>query len=181
MILKTERNPRRDPKDPWEDWATTAVKKFVRPGDEFVVEDVNSVTELKKSLSVRSNIRNLVMIGHSEQNKIAVGSENLPDTNISGAAGPNDVSPSKVDWGNVKGSIHVWSCNAAENPVNISIAKQIAKASRRPVEAYSNFVTLGPSGPITSGWSATFAGFRRGLDFGGRVNLAPDPLGSERW
>jgi RHS repeat-associated protein len=181
VVLKTERNAKRDPKDPWKDWAATAKAKFARPGDEIVVEEVKTVAELQKSLNVRNNIRDLVIVGHSSRDKIAVGSQNLPDTNISGTKGRNNVSPSKVDWGNVKGNIHVWGCNTAESPVNMSIAKQISNASRRSVEAYSNYVTLGPDGPVTTGNWATFIGVTRGFDFGGRVDLSPDPQGSERW
>jgi len=181
VIATTERNPMRDPEDPWKDWVAKAMAKFVKPGDEVVVEKAKTVTEFKMSLSLRNNIRNVVVIGHANQDMIAVGSQSLPDTNISEVPGPNNVSPSKIGWGNVIGNIHLWGCNTARRPTNKSIAQQIANASRRPVEGYSNYVTLGPDGPITTGSWATFVGVIRGLDFGGRVDVSPDPLGSERW
>ena len=147
-----------------------------------MVEGVRTVSEFRKSISIRNNIRDLVIIGLSAADKIAVGSNSVPDINISQNPGPNNVPPSKVDWGNVKGGTHVWGCNAAHTPLNTSIAKKIANASQRPVEAYSNYVTLGPNGPVTTGVRETLNGIARGFDFGGRVDVAPDRIsGIDRW
>lgn len=181
VVLKTEPDYGRDFDDPWREWASTAAAKYSRPRMEVVVEAVKTVTELQTAISVRTNIRDLVVIGHSNQNLIAVGSGDLPATNISTSRRKNDISPYEINWENVIGAVHIWGCNAASGPANLSIAQSIANASRRPVEAYSNFVTLGRDGPVTTGLRASILGVQRGFDFGGRVELTPSHRGRERW
>jgi RHS repeat-associated protein len=154
LVLKTERNPRRDPKDPWRNWGYAAAQKYAGPNDETVIEDVKNATELQTSLRTRTNISHLVLAGHSGRQSIHLGAGAVPGSNLSSVIGANNVGPSDIDWSNMSpnGTIHLWGCNAGSQPN--PVAQNVANAAGRKTEAYANYTTLGPNGPTTSNFSA---------------------------
>jgi RHS repeat-associated protein len=149
LVLKTERNPRRDPKDPWRNWGYAAAQKYAGPNDETVIEDVKNATELQTSLRTRTNISHLVLAGHSGRQSIHLGAGAVPGSNLSSIIGANNVSPSDIDWSNMSpdGTIHLWGCNAGSQPN--PVAQNVANAAGRTTEAYANYTKLGSDGPTT--------------------------------
>jgi hypothetical protein len=148
VVLKTGKKLK-DAANPWGKWASAAVSKYARPGDEVVVEDIKSVQEFQSSINVRRNIRDLVIVGHSGRTAIHFSQDAIPGSNLSNKPGINNVSPGNVDWSGVApdGKIHLWGCNAGSYPD--PIAQHVANAASRTTEAYANYTQLGNDGPTT--------------------------------
>jgi hypothetical protein len=161
---------RRNPQA-WREWASAARRQYA-PGEAIVV-DVNRVGNLRTYLRYYTNINDVVIIGHSSSRGVYVGADGVRGTNISDAVGRNNARPRSINWGNVEGKIRLWGCNAGrgENP----IARSIANESRRPVEAYSNYVNIGSGGPTVFTKGNTWDIIRGDQSqFGGRVEFEPE-------
>jgi hypothetical protein len=148
IIFKTERNPKRDPVDPWAKAASFLAARYERQFQgkyrilDVLVVMVNRVSQVKNYLSSLQKIVKVAFVGHATAKRIAVGSESKPDTNISSEGGPNDVDPKTLDWSNLKpeASIDIMGCHAGAG--EDSIAQDIANASGVPViapDSYLNF------------------------------------------
>ena len=122
------------------------------PNDIHVIP-VNDVGQVNSALSNFSDIAQIYFIGHSSSSSIYVGSQNLPNTNISNNGGANDVLPSKLNWSNLKSdaSINILGCNAGKG--NNSIAQQISNASGRATTAPNQFLNFDEAGkPFFRPW-----------------------------
>jgi RHS repeat-associated protein len=172
LIIKTEGKPD-EPADPWKDWAEGA-DKVDDPTVPSVTINITTVSEFQDAMDRFGNKNDVHIIGHSGPDGIYVGQGNKPDTNISNAGGPNDVSPYHVNWGQTSGTVSVWGCNAGVGTTNI--AQDVANASGATTRAYDNYVTLNSTTgtPTTSGWE----GIRHGSWFGqGEVTFTPQTGG----
>jgi hypothetical protein len=111
------------------------------PRGEAIVVDVNRIRTINTYLRHYTNIKDVVIIGHSSSEGIYVGADPQRGTNISNVPGRNNAPPSSINWSNVDGTVRLWGCNAGRGPN--SIAQSVATASQRRVEAYTNYVNLG--------------------------------------
>jgi RHS repeat-associated protein len=151
LIFKTERNPRRDPPDPWGKAANYLANKYKRTfAGKYATLNVkiiavNRVSQVNKQLYSSSDIVKIAFVGHSDQAMIAVGSESKSDTNISSMGGPNDVNPGSLDWSNLKSeaSIDIMGCHAGAG--QDSIAQEVANASGVSVTAPDSYLNFDES------------------------------------
>ena len=148
LVFKTERNPRRDPADPWGKAAAYLANKYTREFSgkynnlDVRIIEVNRVSQVNSALSSARDVVKVSLIGHSDQSSIFVGSESKPDTNISSQGGPNDVDPRNLNWSNLKreATIDIMGCHAGDGPG--SIAQDIANAAGVPVTAPDSFLNF---------------------------------------
>jgi RHS repeat-associated protein len=156
IIFQTEpdywHNPKDDqPPDSWNNAAhyagMLALSSCVNcnPGDIHILP-VNTVDQVNLGLSSFSDIVQIYFIGHSSNSSLYVGSRKRFHTNISNNGGPNDVSPSKLNWSNLKSGaeINIWGCHAGQG--KNSIAQQIANASRARTVAPDSYLNFKGSG-----------------------------------
>jgi RHS repeat-associated protein len=143
--------------------------------------DVSTVSEVNAALSGGKDIVGIDFIGHSSPELIAVGSGDLPDTNISMSGGSNDVSPYSLDWSNVKqggeAQIRIIGCRAgqSDNPVTHAIAQSLANASGANVVAPTqrlNFTEAGSA--FVKWWREATGGENEWIQFEPMTNTADD-------
>ncbi len=148
LVFKTERNPRRDPADPWGKAAAYLANKYTREFSgkynnlDVRIIEVNRVSQVNSALSSARDVVKVSFVGHSDQSSIFVGSESKPDTNISSQGGPNDVDPRNLNWSNLKreATIDIMGCHAGDGPG--SIAQDIANAAGVTVTAPDSFLNF---------------------------------------
>ncbi|MDD5276964.1 MAG: RHS repeat-associated core domain-containing protein [Methylovulum sp.] len=122
------------------------------PNDIHVLP-VTDVSQVNSALSSFSDITQIYFIGHSSSSSIYVGSQNIPNTNISNNGGANDISPSKLNWSNLKpgAAINILGCNAGKG--TNSIAQQISNASGVATTAPNQFLNFDATGkPFFQPW-----------------------------
>ena len=182
VIIKTQRDPSRDPADPWGAAANYAKQKAeIDYSDvedlEVIIVSVSTVSEIENAIN-RDDIINLIIIGHSASWGVFAGSESKPDTNLSSQAGANNIHPNDLNWSGVE-YIEIWGCNAGNG-----IAQDIANASGVSVKAPTDFLNFTGAGrPFLRIWRQVFNGaewqeFQPGNEFGsptsGPVKRSPN-------
>lgn len=127
--------------------------------------DVSRVSEMNTALSTQ-DIVHIDIIGHAGKSYVAVGSSPEPDTNLSDNGGKADVSPSKLNWGNLTqdATITIYGCNAGAD--KDGIAQRIADASQAPVSAPTTYINFD---------EGTGEPFIRWLRFGEWLTFTPEP------
>ena len=135
LIFKTQRNPARDPRDPWglaAQWMKGWLRQSLREtysSLNFKVIEVSRVSQVVDALANGDKIVRVVFIGHADKDYLAIGNAAAPGTNISTRGGPNDVDPSAIDWSNLTSDakIILLGCHTGEDAD--SIAAAIAESS----------------------------------------------------
>jgi RHS repeat-associated protein len=158
LIFKTERDPSRDPVQPWRHVGNFAVIDSIQKyGDKYSkldieVIDVNRVSQVNNALSSFEDIVDIKFIGHASSEALFIGNESLPDTNISFIEGTNNVNPNNLNWNNLTNDavIDIWGCNAGYG--DNSIAQHISNASSSNVTAPDRTINFEDSGKPYIDW-----------------------------
>ena len=158
IIFKTERNPRRDPSNPWKNAANYAARighmeyGAIYNDLNVSIHNVSMVSQVESVLKSHKDIVWVVFIGHASSKKINIGNGDIAGTNISSIREKNDVSPYLLDWHNLTpdATIDIWGCNAGSG--SNSIAQDLANASNRTTFAYENCINFDDNGEPFIRW-----------------------------
>jgi hypothetical protein len=131
MVIRIRQEARPDPTFP-------DIKRF----------DVNRVDQISANMREFSDIKKVIIIGHSGVGGIYVGSGSIPNSNISANPGSNNVSPYSMPWSGLTpdADIELWGCNSSW------AAQDFANAANRSTMGFNNKINFDSDGQPFVRW-----------------------------